>query len=487
MNAGPAARRIAVNTILRIAGELIAKLASLAFFVVMARELGKQGFGDFNFALALATLLLAPSGFGMDSLMAREVARDREQAHGYMSNVAAVKIVTALALLAIVVLIVNLGGYDEDAKLAVYLVGLGVAIENLGRTWHSTMQAYERLGLVSVSLIVQRIVAATAGIALMLGGAGLVTVSAVFLGGAVVGIVTAHLMLRSRVVRLRVRFDRARWLPLIRDAIPIGMVSLLFGTLLRLDATLVSFFTGGDNEEVGLYSAAFRLVAALFFLSWVFGQAAQPWLARQEEELPLARAYALGLKTLSAVLFPIGVGFAVLADPIIDLLYGAQFEGAVVPLRLLATVVALYGVNQFTSTLLIARYRPGEMRNNLIVVLVQNLVCNAILIPPLGADGAAISAAASALLLAVLSLLDGRRVTGNFGVARAFAGPLLASAAMAGLLLALDPPLPAAIVVGALVYAAALAGWERAVNPLDLRFILFSLDPRRRGGRALTS
>jgi O-antigen/teichoic acid export membrane protein len=469
-------RRIAANAILRTGGELVAKVASLAFFVVMARELGTEDFGDFNFALSLATLVIPAAGFGMDSLLAREVARDRGRMHGYMSNVIAVKGLGAVVLLAVMAIVVNVAGYEGDAKLAVYLVGAGVALENLGRTWQAAMQAHERLGLVSGALIVQRTVTSVVAIALMLGGAGLVGVSAVFLGGAAVGLVAAHALLRGRVVVPRREVDRSRWLPLVRAGIPIGIVTLLFGMLLQLDVVLLSLL-GGDSDEVGVYGAAFRLVAATMFLSWSFGQATQPWLARQEDDraLPLARGYELGLKALTAVLLPIGVGFATLAEPIVETVYGDGYEGAVVPLRLLGTVVALYGLNQFTSVLLISRYRPDDMRRNLILVLAQNVVCNVILIPPLGADGAAVSGATSAVLLAALSLHAGRRVTGRLSLVR---GPVLAAAAMAAVLLAVQPSLWAGIPLGAAVYAVALAAWERAANPTDLRIVLSAL--RRR-------
>jgi O-antigen/teichoic acid export membrane protein len=483
-----AARRIAANTILRIGGEIVAKGASLAFFVVMARELGEEGFGDFNFALSLATVLVAASGFGSSGLLSREVARDRSLVHDYMSNVGAVKAITSLGLFGVMVAIVNLGSYDSDARLAVYLVGAGVVVENYRATWDAAMQAYERLGLVSVSLIVQRVATAVVGVVLMLGGAGLVAVSAVFLGGALLGFLSAVILLRQAVVRPRRQIDRSRWLPLVRAGVPIGLVSLLFTVLLQFDATLLSFLTGGDNTEVGFYSAAFRFVATFFFLSWVLGAALQPWFARQEGDrsLPLARAYELGLKVLTAALLPLSVGCAVLAEPLIDLLYGREFAEAVLPLRLLAIVLALYGISHLTSVLLISRYRPGEFRRVLILVLAQNLGCNLVLIPLLEADGAALSAAISAVLLGALSLRSGSWVTGHIDLARAFAGPLLAGAAMAATLLLLSPPLGAAIALGALVYTVVLVPWERAVNRKDFDMVRATLqrrlgEPRARG------
>ena len=47
----PPARRVARNTGLRAAAEIVGKLASLVLFAYIARELGEGTLGDFVFAL----------------------------------------------------------------------------------------------------------------------------------------------------------------------------------------------------------------------------------------------------------------------------------------------------------------------------------------------------------------------------------------------------------------------------------------------------
>ena len=78
--------RVATNTLVRAAGEAVAKLGSLAFYVVLARQLGSEDYGAFVFALALTGALLIGAGFGTDELIAREVARDRERAGRYLER-----------------------------------------------------------------------------------------------------------------------------------------------------------------------------------------------------------------------------------------------------------------------------------------------------------------------------------------------------------------------------------------------------------------
>ena len=105
-------RRIARNAAVRTVGEIVAKTASLLFFITMARQLGPDGYGAFMFALALTTALLIGAGFGTDELTAREVARDHGRGGRYLSDVAALKKASALVLLGLSVLISKLGDFS---------------------------------------------------------------------------------------------------------------------------------------------------------------------------------------------------------------------------------------------------------------------------------------------------------------------------------------------------------------------------------------
>lgn len=456
--------RIAWNALVRSGGEVIAKLASVAFYVVMARELGDHGFGDFMFALSLTSLLLLAAGFGIDDLTIREVARDRLKANEYLSSSIGIKVSTSIVLLLAAAIVVNVAGYSHDARLAVYLVGAGTAVELLSWSWHAIFAGYERLDLTSVSIIVQRLATAVVGSALLLSGYGVVTASAVFLGGAVLGFVVGHAQLRRLIGSTRVRLERSRWLPLMKAGFPLGLVTLLLVLLIKVDTVLLSFLSGGDNSEVGLYNAAYRLVEATMFITWSIAHAALPWLARQDDgrSEALARGCELGLKGVTAVLMPIGVLFCILAEPLIELFYGPGYEGAITSLRFLAITSVLYGLNYFSAMVLVSRRRPTAFIRTALVVIVQNIAFNLVLIPRYGADGAAFNAALSGLLLAGASIYQVRRTAGRLSLARVLAGPLLAGGAAAGVVLAAQLPLVASSAIGLGTYAAVLLTFERA-------------------------
>lgn len=450
-------------------GEVVAKLASVAFYVAVARELGEGGFGDFMFALSFTTLLLVASGFGTEDLVAREVARDRSRLDDYLSNALAVKLASSVALLALAAAFVNVAGYSADTRVAVYLVGAGVAVENFGRTLGSVFQATERMELLSISLIVQRVATAGAGIAVLAAGGGILEVSLVFFGGSLLGLAVAGVVMRRYVARPRMTIDRTRWWPILQAGIPIGLVTMVLTVLIKVDQVLLSFLEGGDNSEVGFYGAAFRVVEATMFISWSFAAAFLPWVAHRgpEEGERLAQGYELVLKALSAVLVPIGVAFVVLAEPLIELLYGEAYEPAVEPLRWLGVTTVFYGLNMLASTLLVARDRPLDFARICAVVVVLNITLNLILIPPLGATGAALAAAISSVALALMGAYRIAGLTGRLRVQRSFAGPVAAGAAMAGAMLAVPLPLVPEAALGSAVYLLVLYLVERRLFPDD--------------------
>jgi O-antigen/teichoic acid export membrane protein len=478
--------RVARNAAARAGGELIAKLGSLAFFIVMARKLGSGDFGEFQFALALTGALVFVAGFGTDNLLAREVARRPNSAGRLLADAAWIKVLGGVAMLGVAALIVNVGGYSQQARIVVYVVGMGVILEVLARSWFAIFQGHERLDLASATLIFQRFTTAAVGILVLVLGGGVVAASVVYAVGALAAVVVAELWLRRLGVR-RARAARAGWLPLMRAAVPIGLVSLLSLLLLRLDVVMVSFL--GDAEKVGTYSVSFRLVDATQFLGAALAAAMLPWLARAERAgtIGVARGYSLGLKAVNALLLPIGLALVLFAEPIVLLLYGSAFEDSVLPLRLLGMLTLIYGLNVFASMSLIARDRPGGYARMIVPVIALNIALNLVLIPRYGADGAAFDALLSSSLLAVLATWQARVVLGSTDLTGAFAGPLLASAVMAGTVLALNLPWPFEAALGVAAYAGVLGTFEWLIRRDDARVYLRVLPgqpwSRSRAGR----
>jgi O-antigen/teichoic acid export membrane protein len=473
-----APQRVARNATVRMAGEIVAKLGSLAFFVTMARRLGTHGFGEFQFALALTGALAFIAGFGTDNLITREVARDRSRAGRMLADAAAVKVLGGVLMLGVAAVIVNVGDYTAEGRAAVYIVGFGSLCEVVVKSWHAVFQGHERLELVSATLIVQRLVTAAVGIAVLLAGGGVVAAASVYAAGALLSMAIAEGLLRRLGVR-RAALATAGWLPLVRAGIPIGLISLLMILLLRIDVTMLSFLA--DTATVGIFGVAYRLVEATQFIPAAMAIAVLPWLARTTAA---ARGYRLGLKAVTAVLLPLGLVFVLFAKPLVEILYGHAFERSVVPLQLLGMITLLYGINAFSSASLIARDRPLAYAALIAPVIALDIGLNFVLIPRYGADGAAFDALLASALLAALGLWQAHAVLGPADLVGAFTGPGLAGAAMVAIVLGLSAPWPVEAALCALAYPAVLAAVEWLTRREDARVYLRALPgSRSRAGR----
>jgi O-antigen/teichoic acid export membrane protein len=454
-------QRIARNALVRSGGEIVAKVASLLFFVTMARELGREGFGAFMFALGLTGTLLFAAGFGTDELTARDTARDRSRAARYLADVGALKAVSTTVLLGVAIIVVNLGDFSADSRAAVVIVGVGVAVETIARTWYAIFQAHERLELISLSLVLQRTATAAVGIAVLKAGGGVVASAVIYTGGALLGLALSELSVR-RLVGRRPRPEPRHWPGLVRTSFPIGVAAVLFILLMRLDVTVLSFIAG--EAEVGIYAAAYRLVESTQFIAWAITGATMPWLSRAtstEGDRGLARGYELGLKGMNGVLMPISLVFVLYAKPLIEVLYGPAFAPAVLPLQLLGLTGALYGMQSYASSTLIARDSPTVFARLVAVVVVINLAGNALAIPSYGADGAAAVSLGSTAILAAASVWLASRRIGGVQVARSFAGPLAGAGAMTLVALILPGPWVVALAVALVAYLAGLIATER--------------------------
>jgi O-antigen/teichoic acid export membrane protein len=323
------------------------------------------------------------------------------------------------------------------------------------------------------------------GIAILWRGGGLIAVSGVFLVGGLVGIAWSSYWMYRSLVRPRLTVDISRWRTLLRKGLPFGLAITLFYALLRLDAILLSFLRGGDNTDVGNYGAAYRLIEATMFVSWAFGSAVFPWLSRHDpsQSVPLNRAYELAIKALVATLLPVSALFAVYAKPIIALLYGDAYHGAVVPLQLLAAMTVLFGLNTFMATLMLARGKALEFAAPAGVVIVQNVIFNIVLIPPYGANAAALNAVISGALLVGWTLHRAGRLFGSISIVRVALAPMLASALLGGVALATGQSLTIpALAAATVTYAASLVALERVLFADDFRFYAALIAYRRKLG-----
>jgi O-antigen/teichoic acid export membrane protein len=475
---------ILANAGFRAIADAGSKIASIALYIVMARQLGDSGFGVFTFGMAFVTLVTMLANMGQQLILTREVARDHRRFDEYFVNTLSLQLALSVPALALAMGLHALVGFESETRTVVLLLGIAVVAEALMTTCFAVFQAYERLGFIPVVLISQRWGTAAIGITALALGAGVVTVSAIYLGGAIAALLLALYYVVTRIARPRFVVQVGRWLPLMRVALPVGIAGLFAAILFRIDVAMLGAYE--SDAVVGQYGAAYRLLESTLFISWSIGAGVYPVLSRlsRTTETSIGSIFQAALKLGLALTLPLAVGAVVLADPLMELLYGPEFRDGASALMLLAPTVVLYPLTYIAAYVLIAQDRQSVLAWVYAAAMVLNIALNAILIPRYSLDGPAFATSVCEALTGALMLAFALRVSGALDWRAIAVGPVVASALAGGTMAVLHGQVVAAMAASAIVYIGVLMLLERRFHPEDKERVMSFARRRPRGASA---
>ncbi|MBI3947385.1 MAG: flippase [Armatimonadetes bacterium] len=454
---GGTARSMLRNTAAMAGSHLITWVASFALIVHLPRGLGAAAFGRLNFIGAITGMMAIFIDFGTSILVTREVARNRGRAAAYLTNVMALKVVTALIGSVALVGVMALAHQPPQVVHLAAILGLGMVIGTAGRLVDSILQAHEEVHKPALGLTIDKVVGAAVIVLLLRQGFGIIAV-------AWAGVIVAALgLVRNAWWMLRLTRPNVRLLSLgfMRRAMAASMPFFLFAVFAKVydkvDITMLGMMT--TDEVVGWYGAAYRLFQTLFFVSYILQTVSFPVLSRLWSEKPEAyrRAAHRGFALLAVAAVGVCVCTAALANPVVDALYTREkFPGTAAALQILAAALFFQYLNTMVAMVLQTSDLQMRWTRAAALAAVFNPAVNYLLIPRYGHLGAAITTVATEALVMLLALracppgIFDRRDA--LTVARALgAGAILACGLWLGLRWGLVP----ALLIGLPLYAAA--------------------------------
>ncbi|MGI8511488.1 MAG: oligosaccharide flippase family protein [Solirubrobacteraceae bacterium] len=475
-----AGARAAKNTIAGAAGEIVGRLASLVLFAAVGRTVGEDGLGAFVFAVAYLQIVMVPVDLGFDRYMTREVARDRTNLDRMFFAILSLKGLLAVPILGISMLGLHLLGYGMEIQLTTLALTVGVFSDSVSRTLASVFNAHEVVPPAAVSLVVQRVAAAALGLAALQAGFEVIGVAVTYTLGSLAGLCVGVVLFVRRIGLPRRDFARGSWRALSAKSIPFAVQDIFTVVLFKVDAVILSLIA--TQSAVGIYGAAYRVFESTLFISYALAGAfsAMYTYLDHDSEPTVGTVFARSIKLAVVVLTPTAIIFGVLARPLMEAIYGADFGAAAAPLELLAPTVLLIGVVILAGALVVSRSDPKSMIRITAVMALLNIGLNFALIPSQGAAGAAgamlVTEAAFAVVVVRMALAAG----GELGLVRTLAGALIAAVPMAAVALLLHEAFVPALAASTAVYVVVLIAAERAISPADLRFAVSMLRERLR-------
>lgn len=438
----------------------MARVLSFLALVYLARTLGVEAYGTFEFALSLMLYLTLAADGGLELWATREAARVRDLG-SLAATVVGLRLVLSVgALIALVVAFRFLPEF-RGLRAVMLVLGAGLVLQAVNLKW--AFLGRERMRTVARATVAGKLLFA-AGIVLFVHSPDGLVIAAVL---HVTGIAVTTLFFGIRFVvddaarGWRASLSGAR--SVLREAVPLGASQALGLLSYNFDTLFLGFLRGAGS--VGIYNAAYKPVVAVLAIPLTCFSGLFPSLSRfhSEDHELFRRLTGESVQVSAAAAVPVAVGGALLAKHVVELLFGAPYADAAPVLSILAWSAALVVLRSGYRRALQAADEAATDLRCAGAATALNLVLNLALIPAFGLFGAAWATVAAEVVWLGLLVASTRELLPDLRLGALLARPVIAGLGMAGVLV-VDLPSHWTVrgLVALFVYAGVLLliGWR---------------------------
>lgn len=404
-----ASARHVFRSILRLgSGELLARLCSIATVILLGHRYGVAIVGIYALAMTLSYYLQPVIDFGLRHVGARLMAQYPQSANQIMQRVQRRRLWMAGAALPLTLFYATLVKLPLDMKVLLFAFSVTGTLYALSLDWAAW--GSEQLHMVGLSRAL----------------VPLCVLIAVFVKHPSSRVLWWALAGNTGGYLLQAVIFRAWWyrhllvgncgtenLPEINESLALRRTSIMglsiVGVLAFSSIDMLMLGVMSNPIEVGLYSAAYRVLNQVLVTYYLFTSVLYPQLARQTAAhrprmlRPSILFSLLGAGVAGAVIV------AALREPVLTILFGGRFLPASLLLLLLAWVIPLDFLTSYLSNAYLAWGMEKKILLCTTLAVGSNIVLNLIFIPAHGARAAAINT-----LISYVILLAGLALAGRF-------------------------------------------------------------------------
>lgn len=404
-NLSPAKQKVIRNVVWAVIGKVTTLLGSLLVGVFVARYLGPEQYGLMNYVISYVTIFQVIAYFGMDNIEIREESKIPEQKDKIIGTAFTLKIGFALLTMLIVAITVWIFEADSFTKWMIILYSASMIANsfNVIRNYFTSLVWNEYIVKTEIT---RTFVGAGIKIALLLFHAPLVWFIVATLFDTIL-IAGGYLVsYRSKIDSIwKWTFDKEQAKYILKQSFPLLLSGAAVIIYQKIDQVMISNMI--DNAAVGYYSVAGKFLEICIFVPTILTQTITPILVKareqNENEYKEKAQVFMNITVWGTIIMCLLV--SLLATPLIQYTFGAQYMASVVLLQIMVFKVIGYAHAQITGAMII-------VENKQKYVVVRNLIgciCaigfNLFMIPSFGAVGAAISSIITAACTGIFSHL----------------------------------------------------------------------------------
>ncbi|HOK35278.1 MAG TPA: flippase [Candidatus Pacearchaeota archaeon] len=388
--------------------EVISKLVGFLILIWLARYFGPELYGKWSFALAFVTIFSVVADFGLSTLTVREIARDKSKTEDYILNITFLKIILGILSLVLMALAINfIKSNDPETIKLVYFLGIYIILNTFAAFFESIFRANEKMQYEAICRISQSILLLILTSLFIFKKSPILNISFAYISGALFGTILSFIFLLkyffSRTKKPKINFQLCK--KILLESWPFGLSTVAIFLYNYFDQTMLGIMK--TNREVGLYSAAFRIIFTFQVFGDILSIAFFPQLSKKYKEklADLKEIFSHFQKTILICVLPLSLLLFFFAQPILFFLYGKEYIEATTVFQILTVAMAILLFSFPFSEVLKATDRQKTYLFGIGSGATLNVILNFLFIPSFGMTGAAIATLISEIYVLIFMWL----------------------------------------------------------------------------------
>ncbi len=390
------------NTGFLFSGNAISAVISFVITIYIARILPISDFGSYITVISFVSLFGIFTDFGINTVIIREGAKKPEDTHKLIFSTMGLKLLMSLATMFAVIVFALLTPYSLEVKVLIVLMSVTLVMGGVGSMFSAVFNIYQDMKYISIIQIAERITFATLAFVFLIAGFGVPGVVLAIIIAAFTSLILNFIISRrinDFKLNFRPIFNRA----ILTPAVWFGLAGMLGFIWQRIDTIMISLLS--NMTQVGLYTPAVNYVGIGDMAVIALTSAFFPIITKAAHERKISKKELFKYFGYFAVagLVAVGVTYA-FGGQVMVFAFGPKFADSIVFINILIIGFAVNLVTIPTSLLLDATDLQKVHVINATYLTGVNIGLNWILIPTIGALGAAYATTISQSLGAVLGI-----------------------------------------------------------------------------------
>jgi O-antigen/teichoic acid export membrane protein len=385
-----AKQTVAKNTFWLSVSNFGGRIIKAGIVIYAARILGTAGYGVFSYAITLAGFLTLFMDPGINAILMRDASKANEDdRRSIFSTAFFLKIFLLIIGIAIIVFIAPFFSTLPGAKALLPIVAIVLAFDTLREFFSSLIRAREKMEWEAGLFLATNLAILIFGFIFLAISPSPKSLAISYAAASTFGGILAMVVLRDYFRTMASHFSPQRIFPILKSAWPFAVTGALGLLLTNTDILIISWLRSAS--DVGIYSAAIRIIQVLYLVPMVIQFSTLPLFSRLARvDDPKFRSIlerTIGIIFIASI--PLAFGGFVLGTPIMALVFGGAYASGSLAFKILMLTLLV----DFPAAIISNAIFSYNHQRSLIVSSAigggLNVLLDIILIPPFGMVGSA--------------------------------------------------------------------------------------------------